>query len=138
MEKDELVEIKQVPLCGRIEVRLKNKRFWRDPISMWYIRKRNDETKLTPNRWSSSLKRAMKKGVFEIVNLHPDLSKFTRTGSYTPAKKEEKIIKPQEVKETSDIKGTLLEAGTIINAPERIKITTIITKPKEEVVEDDK
>ena len=139
MAKDELVEIKQVPICGRIEVRLKKTRFWRDPISMWYIRKKkNGETKLTPNRWSSSLKRAIKKGTFEIVDLHPDCSRFTRLGTYTPIKKEVKKIEKQKEEETSNTKGTSLIPGTTIIAPEKLKITKVITKPQDEVVEDDK
>jgi len=124
-EKEPKEELKkpleeEIPHSGRMRVRLSDKckhRSWTDIIPGWIIYRR--EEKLTPNRWSSQMKRAMRDGILEIVERNPK----GKISSFDPIGPKGEEIKPIEVV-TSD-KSTEMGRGKIIE---------LVKKPQETII----
>jgi hypothetical protein len=132
MEENVSVEKKQIPHSGQIEVKLTKKRFWRDPITLWWIRS-DGKTKITPRRWSAHMKVAVARGILEIVNLEPN-KKARRDGAIirdnvTP---KNPILIEEEIKNNE---SASIKFEKTITLKDKIKKTNIKIKNKVKIDE---
>lgn len=104
-------------------------RTWIDTATNFQIYR--GDKKLTPKRWSKSMKKAVKQGILKIVDKHP----AGTVSSFTP--KAAKVALPKEIKVESSNNTTELKKDTIVTLdkkPEEIKFERKEAKSKVESI----
>jgi hypothetical protein len=122
----------EVPRGGKMYVKLSdnfNHRSWTDIIPSWVIYRKR--TKLTPMRWSSQMKKAVRDGILEVVEKNPTspVSSFDPIGP--------KGVEVREIKTVTSDKDTKVEKDKVIELnkkPEETKINLGPSKKLDEVL----
>jgi len=122
--KEEEKPQKEILTSGRALVKISDNckhRSWTDIIPSWVIYR--GRTKLTPNRWTRSMKKAVRDGLLEVVDRSPKgpISSFNPVGP--------KGVEVQKIEKTTSDKDTKVEKNKIIELVQKPKETEVIIKP---------
>jgi len=126
--KEEATE--EFPKGGKMYLKLSDKckhRTWTDIISSWVIYR--GRKKLTPNRWSGMMKKAVREGILEVVERNPT----GKINSFNPVGP--KGVEVQKIDKVTSDKDTTIEKNKVIELVQKPKEIKVIVKPSEKLDE---